>query len=252
MGKTNLKNKVPRRSRRTLAIELLFFASLAVFGFALVTSLITLNRADDSGGISIREFIPGVAAQEPEPVNAFGLFERTSTRETLEPSVSPIFTPSVQYWADDIMRWSAQHGVDPNLAATVMQIESCGWQSAESSAGAMGLFQVMPFHFTAGEQPYDPDTNARRGLAYLKAGLEIAGGHAGLAMAGYNGGHSVINRDYTNWAGETQRYYRWGTGIYREASAGWESSPTLQNWLTTGGASLCAQAEAQLNLTQSR
>jgi hypothetical protein len=49
-------------------------------------------------------------------------------------SLSPVFTPEVQYWADDIMRWSNAYGVDANLVATVMQIESCGDPQAVSLA----------------------------------------------------------------------------------------------------------------------
>ena len=134
--------------------------------------------------------------------------------------------------------------MDPNLIATVMQIESCGNPEISSGAGAMGLFQVMPFHFEDSEQPFDPDTNAKRGMAYLARGLELSDGHAGLALAGYNGGHSIISRSYEDWAYETQRYYRWGSGIYREASAKWDSSPTLAAWLSAGGQSLCSMAES--------
>ncbi|MBI1856315.1 MAG: transglycosylase SLT domain-containing protein [Chloroflexi bacterium] len=53
----------------------------------------------------------------------------------------------MDYWAAAISRWANASNLDPNLVAVVMQIESCGNPSARSSAGAMGLFQVMPFHF---------------------------------------------------------------------------------------------------------
>lgn len=158
------------------------------------------------------------------------------------------FAPSVQYWAADIGRWAAESGLDPNLVATVMQIESCGDPGAVSSAGAQGLFQVMPFHFAAGEQMQDPDTNAARGMAYLALGLAKANGNAGLAMAGYNGGHSVIGQGSYTWHAETQRYHYWGSNIYAELSADPNYSATLAEWMAAGGASLCAQAEARLGL----
>jgi soluble lytic murein transglycosylase-like protein len=97
-------------------------------------------------------------------------------------------TAEVQFWSSSIVRWATEAGVDPNLAATVMQIESCGDPRARSSAGAMGLFQVMPWHFRPLEDTYDPDTNALRGLAYLKAAMEKSGNNVRLALAGYNGG----------------------------------------------------------------
>ena len=37
--------------------------------------------------------------------------------------------------------------LDPDIIATIIQIESCGNPAARSTAGAQGLFQVMPFHF---------------------------------------------------------------------------------------------------------
>src|SRR4051794_38945116 len=69
--------------------------------------------------------------------------------------LSPIFTPEVQHWAGKLVGWSKLFNIDPNLAATVMQIESCGGPGAISGSGAQGLFQVMPFHFAAGEDTLD-------------------------------------------------------------------------------------------------
>ena len=79
---------------------------------------------------------------------------------TRQVELAPFFAPAVQHWSDEINRWAAQHEVDPHLLATVMQIESCGHPTVISNAGARGLFQVMPFHFAAGEDMLDPDTNA--------------------------------------------------------------------------------------------
>lgn len=163
-------------------------------------------------------------------------------------ALSAVFTPEVRFWEDKIVAWSAAFGLDPNLAATVMQIESCGAPGVVSSSGAQGLFQVMPFHFTAGEAMQDPDTNAARGLAYLALGLERGGGDAGLALAGYNGGHSQIGKDGSLWPNQTQRYWYWGTGIYEEAKSGAAASGRLQEWLQAGGASLCRTASSQIGL----
>ncbi len=85
--------------------------------------------------------------------------------------LSPVFTPEVQYWAPRILKWAQAADIDPNLVATVMQIESCGDPRALSRSGAIGLFQVMPYHFTASDDPYSPDTNALRGLDYLRRSL---------------------------------------------------------------------------------
>jgi hypothetical protein len=168
-------------------------------------------------------------------------------------SLSTVFTPEVQYWAELIKAWAVVYQVDPNLIATLIQIESCGDPSVSSYAGAQGLFQVMPFHFESGEDMLDVQTNARRGMNYLVGGLERSDGHAGLALAGYNGGHGVIGRGWAGWSAETRRYYYWGSRIYAEAVAGMTSSPTLQEWLTIGGQNLCAQAnQTQQALEQAK
>ena len=156
--------------------------------------------------------------------------------------LSPFFRPEVLHWSDSILRWSATAGVDPNLAAVVMQIESCGDPRARSRSGAMGLFQVMPFHFTLTDNPYDPDTNALRGLGYLARSLQAAGGNARLALAGYNGGIGVIARAEWTWPAETQRYIRYGAPIYEDALRGETQSAALDEWYTKYGVSLCQQA----------
>ena len=163
--------------------------------------------------------------------------------------ISPVFAAPVQHWATQIVEWSAMYGLDPNIAATIMQIESCGDPQAVSSAGAQGLFQVMPFHFAAGEDALDPGTNARRGLNYYVERLQQTNGDVGKAFAGYNGGHRAAGSNWDAWAHETQRYYVWSTGIYGDIQQGLAESPTLQEWLLAGGTSLCNQAAQRLGLS---
>ncbi len=125
-----------------------------------------------------------------------------------------------------------------------MQIESCGDPGAHSGAGAQGLFQVMPFHFSSGEAAFDPETNARRGLAYLAGSLRLAKGRVDLALAGFNGGHSRIAQSAELWPDETRRYVAWGSAIYADAASGRTDSPALNAWLDAGGARLCRAASA--------
>jgi soluble lytic murein transglycosylase-like protein len=163
-------------------------------------------------------------------------------------ALSPIFTKEIQHWGNDIVRWANAAGVDPNLAATVMQIESCGDPRATSRSGATSLFQVMPFHFNFGENPYDPETNAMRGMNYLSRSLQAAGGNARLALAGYNGGIGVISRSEWAWPSETKRYVLYGAPIYEDARNGATSSASLTEWYQNYGASLCRQAAQRLGI----
>ncbi len=163
--------------------------------------------------------------------------------------IAPLFTPQVQYWSADIERWARERDLDPNLLATVMQIESCGHDKIGSSAGAQGLFQVMPFHFSTGEIYTDPETNARRGANFLAECLNYwSGGDPNLAMACYNGGPSVVSRPFHTWAHETRRYYVWGGTIYADAVQNKSDSPALDTWLNAGGIGLCQRAADNLGI----
>jgi soluble lytic murein transglycosylase-like protein len=166
-------------------------------------------------------------------------------------NIAPLFTNEVAYWDNDIKRWAAEYGLDSNLLATVMQIESCGHPTISSYAGAQGLFQVMPFHFDAGENQLDPDTNARRGASFLKQCIGWANGSFGLALACYNGGPSVLQQSHSQWSDQTKRYYTWGIGIYADAVTDKPYSDTLARWLEAGGKNLCNQAATVLGLPKS-
>jgi soluble lytic murein transglycosylase-like protein len=191
-------------------------------GVALLTGVLVC-------GVSAR---PGNAASYPAAAD----------RPADDAAIAAVFSPSVRAWEPEIIGWSEEFGLDPNLAATVMQIESCGNPSAVSRAGAQGLFQVMPFHFSDGEDMQAPAVNARRGLEYLAGALLKSEGDIRRALAGYNGGHGVIDWNPSQWPAETKRYAYWGEGIYADAAAGRSSSPRLEEWLAAGGASLCEQA----------
>jgi hypothetical protein len=191
-------------------------------------------------------FLSGALATPADAISASRSRQQSPSDALVSVELSPIFTPEVQYWSEHIRTWAAKSGLDPNLIATVMQIESCGDPRARSQVGAMGLFQVMPYHFDDRDDPYNPETNAERGLAYLKKSLAQADGEARLALAGYNGGIGVIGRAEGTWPAETIRYAYWGSGIYQDASQGRIQSPRLDEWLAHGGASLCRQAGQRL------
>ncbi len=195
---------------------------------------------------------PQAVADEPLPeivqIEQESMAASVPLTSSAGPELSPVFSQEVRQWQPQILAWAGQHQLDPDIVATIMQIESCGDPEAVSSAGAQGLFQVMPFHFEAGDQMRDPDTNAGKGLAYYAWQLQQTEGDIFLAFAGYNGGTAAVLSGWDGWAHETQRYYTWSKGIYEDAKAGLQTSPTLQRWMSAGGASLCQQAAEQLGM----
>lgn len=181
----------------------------------------------------------------PEALN---VTTSTTSNVSIVGGIAPMFTREIQYWSGNIRNWAHQYNLDPNLLATIMQIESCGDFGVSSSAGAQGLFQVMPFHFDASENQLDPDTNAMRGANFLNQCLGWASGDANLAMACYNGGPGILSRPYSTWPSETQRYYTWGSAIYADAVQNKSTSEGLNSWLNAGGSSLCTRASNTLGL----
>ncbi len=221
--------------QRMFMILLLVTAVIIVFALLLLPSWLSQDGVPDTAVVSNNT---NTVQSESESI-PLALSNQSG-------AISSVFSPEVQNWAPQITAWAAAFNLDPNMVATIMQIESCGDPQAISSAGAQGLFQVMPFHFTAGEEMLNPETNAMRGMAYFSERLQQTSGDVGKAFAGYNGGHVAAGTTWDNWANETQRYFTWSTGIYEDASSGLASSPTLQQWLAAGGASLCQQAANRL------
>lgn len=80
-------------------------------------------------------------------------------------------------------------GVDPSLALEVANVESGFNQNAVSSAGAIGVMQLMPE--TAADLGVDPTNlqeNIQGGVTYLAQLISEFGGDVSSALAAYNWG----------------------------------------------------------------
>jgi soluble lytic murein transglycosylase-like protein len=243
------------------------FLTVLALNSPISTSAVLINNSTVQTPISpVNNIVspiqaPAVAADNliaPAPASGLSITQPEITTQlwnfsidnsTFSSALSPIFTPEIQYWGEDIVRWANAASVDPNLAAVVMQIESCGDPQALSRSGAMGLFQVMPFHFHRGENGFNPETNALRGMNYLSRSLTTGGGNPRLALAGYNGGIGVISRSEWAWPAETKRYVLYGAPIYEDARSGAASSVMLGEWYRKYGAGLCRQASERLGIS---
>ncbi|CAI9121926.1 lytic transglycosylase domain-containing protein [Brytella acorum] len=95
---------------------------------------------------------------------------------------------------DALVREAArQVAIPPSWIRAVLRIESAGDRQAISSAGAMGLMQIMPgtwrdlrHALNLGADPFDPHDNIVAGAAYLRW-LHDRYGDAGF-LAAYNAG----------------------------------------------------------------
>ena len=117
---------------------------------------------------------------------------------------------------------SSAHELSPALVRAVITVESGGDPSAISSAGAMGLMQLMPgTASTYGvADAFEPSQNVDGGCAYLHDLLARYRGDLTLALAAYNAGPGAVDKYHgVPPYAETQSYVRNVTALYREASA---------------------------------
>ncbi|MDI9641605.1 lytic transglycosylase domain-containing protein [Kamptonema cortianum] len=91
---------------------------------------------------------------------------------------------------------AAKFGLDPKLFEALVQQESGFNPKAVSSAGAMGLTQLMPktAKSLGVTDPFDPVQNLEGGAKYLSQMLKEFGGDKRLALAAYNAGPGAVRR----------------------------------------------------------
>lgn len=96
--------------------------------------------------------------------------------------------------AAHIAEAAQRFGIPEPWIRAVLHVESAGDVDAISSAGAMGLMQVMPgtwaelrLRYRLGSDPFDPRDNILAGTAYLREMLDRYG-NTGAMLAAYNAG----------------------------------------------------------------
>lgn len=126
----------------------------------------------------------------------------------------------VEGHAETIRAAAAESGVDPCLLAAIMYVESRGRVDAVSSAGALGLFQLMP---AAAEDSAkrlklpkpsreqllaDAELNARLAASHLAWLIRADGPDLVRVLVGYNAGRTKVQRweraygGFDNWRRE--------------------------------------------------
>jgi len=95
-----------------------------------------------------------------------------------------------------ILRKSREYGVDGDHIRAVIQMESGGKAHVVSSAGAMGLMQLMPStaKMLGVEDAFDPEQNMDGGVRYLKMMLDRFNGDEKLALAAYHSGPGRVEQ----------------------------------------------------------
>lgn len=138
---------------------------------------------------------------------------------------------------DGVIQQAAREwNIDPNLLRSVIQTESAGNPDARSSAGAVGLAQIMPdtAKGLGVTDRSDPVQSIFGGAKYLSQLLDHYGS-ATPAIAAYNAGPQRVD-DYLagkgNLPAETQNYVPTVQGHYQRFSAAQPQAPQSQGAAT--------------------
>lgn len=185
-----------RIERRRRERRLLLAAGAAVFAIALA-----VPRPSHDGP---RELAPAEAeipscrrgAACPEPGRE-GWAARLEA--VLETRAAELPEATRRRVARAVVEESQAAGLDPLLAAAIIDVESGFDARARSWAGARGLMQLLPDtmareaarHGMAAGDPFDPVTNVRLGIRYFGRLLELFGREDRALMA-YNAGPNRI------------------------------------------------------------
>jgi len=121
-------------------------------------------------------------------------FATDAPSPTLAQAAAPVRVTEAHPHAAHIATASRRFGIPAAWIVAMMRAESAGDVRAVSSAGAIGLMQVMPdtwaelrVRYSLGRNPYDPHDNILAGTAYLREMWDRWGNVAAM-LAAYNAG----------------------------------------------------------------
>lgn len=192
-----------RRRRRSQSI--IFAASLIALTIAFIASRKTSTANAETAATENRSIFSIVADRKlrEELEHARGELKLVRTQLAW---ANKVIRYSTQYGinvrlATDIFDASVREGIDPELAFRLVGYESEFNDHAVSKVGAIGLTQVMPSTAVQIEKGatrellFQPRTNLRIGLRYLRSLLDMYKGDVRLALLAYNRGEDAVWRD---------------------------------------------------------
>ena len=96
-------------------------------------------------------------------------------------------------WDSLISQASDKEGLNPDMVAAIIQMESTGDETRKSPKGAAGLMQIMPGTAQElGVNPMDPAQAIAGGAKYFRQQLDKFGGDPYKAAAAYNAGPGTV------------------------------------------------------------
>ena len=149
-------------------------------------------------GARVAELDAMLAAVARGPQPAASQASNTNFAQALSAAQSPVAAGgaggTVPFGAE-IDAAAQRYGVDPALLKGLIRQESGFDARAQSSAGALGLTQLMPSTAASlGVDPLDPAQAIDGGARYLRQQLDRFGGDPAKALAAYNAGPGAVAR----------------------------------------------------------
>lgn len=188
-----------------------------------------LLAASNSGAVSLDtvQQILGFTLQTDAPVDTSPVTDTftsssSSANTTAANATSSGSVSSPENLEEYFKEASETYGVDINLLKAIARQESNFNPSATSSAGAMGVMQLMPS--TAKglgvTNAYDAQQNIMGGAKLMAQNLKKYNGDVSLALAAYNAGGGNVDK----YGGippfkETQNYVKKVLGYYQNSNA---------------------------------
>ena len=188
-----------------------------------------LLAASNSGAVSLDtvQQILGFTPQTDAPVDTSPVADTftsssSSANTTAANATSSGSVSSPENLEEYFKEASETYGVDINLLKAIARQESNFNPSATSSAGAMGVMQLMPS--TAKglgvTNAYDAQENIMGGAKLMAQNLKKYNGDVSLALAAYNAGSGNVDK----YGGippfkETQNYVTTVLGYYQNSNA---------------------------------
>lgn len=163
----------------------------------------------------------GSNIQAPIPVDSPSSSAPEATTTEASTSSSNVYNEGLLCCSDELNAYFEEaaetYGVDVKLLKAIACAESNFNPSATSSAGAMGIMQMMPD--TAAEcgvtDPYDAYQSIMGGAQYISKMLDRYDGDTTLALAAYNAGPGNVDKyEGVPPFEETQNYVKKVTSYY--------------------------------------
>jgi hypothetical protein len=189
---------------------------------------LSLRRASVAAVLLASVGTPAIAQSAPGNQSGGKSSSRSSDRQT---ALKARAIAASQNYLDIIQRHSTEFGVDANLVMAVLTVESDGNPNSVSSAGAMGLMQLMPGTCSdlGVADPYDPDENIRGGVALLARHARRYKGDLQKVLAAYNAGPRHADDGSWMLISETRRYVPTVLAYYAALKGSLNDLPTFQD-----------------------